>query len=122
MQKSLTACVAAAGALVLLLGGCAAPSDEDVARDECQKSAIEQLGDGVSDIDMSEIETMNFSEALFDLGGDTLPDDGHLYTVSGDFTFRTSDATHKATMVCTVTMENGAPAEPVEAAVVDPRD
>lgn len=122
MQASLAATAAAALIVAVGLAGCAPRSDADIARDECVKSATAKLGEGVSDIDMSAIETMNFSEALFESQGGSLPDDGQTYTVTGDFSFRTSDATHLASIFCVVTMEGGAPTEPVDAEVVDPRD
>lgn len=110
----IAASTAAACLLMVGVAGCAADA-KDVARDGCLDSVREQIGEAATDYDLSNVATTDMSEALFDLGGDTLQDDGRSWLTSGDFTYREDGATHRKNLVCLVVVEDGKPTEPIEA-------
>lgn len=109
-------------ASAIALTGCAAQSETATAREACETAAIEELGEDVTSVDISDITTDNLSEALFEVAGGTLQDDSTAYSTIGEFTFRTEGATHKASMFCVVRIENGEVVQPVEPIISgDPR-
>lgn len=115
MRKRLAA-TALAG-VVLLLAGCSAPDRATQARDQCLKSAEEQVG---HPLDPSGLEVINMGDALYEaeLTDERKTDDSNAtFSVTGDVTWETDGTETRKSMLCAVTFEDGELKDEVTAAI-----
>lgn len=110
--------IASALVAALALTGCAPQSDLQKAHEGCVQDAISQLPEGVSEVNTSKMETANMSEAMRELIENPLPpdpEDGVMYSTTGDIWYRDSGDDESRSVLCLTTMKDGQPEEPFEA-------
>lgn len=103
---------------VMFLAGCTAQSDEAVAHNGCIESATDQLPPNATDINTSQLETTNVSEAMREVAENPLepdPDDPVMYATAGKVWYKFGDQDRSVSVICTTEMLDGEPAVPIEA-------
>lgn len=103
---------------LLLLAGCAGASDEAKAHNGCVEDAKQQLPSGAERVDTSKLETSNMTQAMREAIDNPLPpdpEDGVLWSTTGDIWFRTDGGDKHASVLCLTELKDGEPTEPIEA-------